>query len=49
MRECRAISVDQHIRSEDMLRVPTDLFTRCGPVDRIRSDTGSEFTAWRGM
>jgi transposase InsO family protein len=44
-RECLAIAVDRHIRSGDVLQVLTDLFTRHGAPDFIRSDNGSEFTA----
>ena len=44
-RECLAIEVDRRIRSGDVLQVLTDLFTRYGPPDYIRSDNGSEFTA----
>jgi transposase InsO family protein len=44
-RECLAIEVARHIRSDDVLHVLTDLFTQHGPPDHIRSDNGSEFTA----
>ncbi len=44
-RECLAIEVDRRIRSGDVLQVLTNLFTRYGPPDYIRSDNGSEFTA----
>jgi putative transposase len=44
-RECLAIAVDRHIRSGDVLQVLTELFTRHGAPDFIRSDNGSEFTA----
>jgi len=44
-RECLAIEVARHIRSDDVLHVLTDLFTRHGPPCHIRSDNGSEFTA----
>jgi putative transposase len=44
-RECLAIEVDRHIRSGDVLHVLTDLFTRHGAPDHIRSDNGAEFTA----
>ena len=43
--ECLAIEVDRHIRSGDVLHVLTDLFTRHGATDHIRSDNGAEFTA----
>jgi len=44
-RECLAIEVARHIRSDDVLQVLTDLFTQHGPPGHIRSDNGSEFTA----
>lgn len=44
-RECLAIEVARHIRSDDVLHVLTNLFTKYGPPDHIRSDNGSEFTA----
>ena len=44
-RECLAIAVARHLRSDDVLQVLTDLFTRYGAPDYIRSDNGSEFTA----
>ena len=44
-RECLAIEVDRHIRSGDVLHVLTDLFTRHGAPDHIRSDNGAGFTA----
>ena len=44
-RECLAIAVAGHLRSDDVLQVLTDLFTRYGAPDYIRSDNGSEFTA----
>jgi putative transposase len=44
-RECLAIEVDRHIRSGDVVHVLTDLFTRHGAPDHIRSDNGAEFTA----
>jgi putative transposase len=44
-RECLAIEVERHIRSGDVLHVLTDLFTRHGAPDHIRSDNGAEFTA----
>ena len=40
-----AIAVARHLRSDDVLQVLTDLFTRYGAPDYIRSDNGSEFTA----
>jgi putative transposase len=39
-RACLAIEVDRHIRSGDVLHVLTDLFTRHGAPDHIRSDNG---------
>jgi transposase InsO family protein len=44
-RECLAIEVARRLRHDDVLQVLTDLFTRHGPPDHIRSDNGSEFTA----
>ena len=44
-RECRAIGVDRHIRSGDVLHVLSDLFTQRRAPDHVRSDHGSEFTA----
>jgi len=44
-RECLAIEVARRIRHDDVLACLTDLFTRHGPPDYIRSDNGSEFTA----
>ena len=44
-RECLAIAVARHLRSDDVLHVLTDLLTRHGAPDYIRSDNGSEFTA----
>ena len=44
-RECLAIEVARSLRHDDVLHVLTDLFTRHGPPDHIRSDNGSEFTA----
>ena len=43
-RECLAIAVARHLRSDVVLQVLTDLFTRYGAPDYIRSDNGSEFT-----
>ena len=45
IRECMAIAVARHPRSDDALHVLTYLFTRHGAPDYIRSDNGSEFTA----
>ena len=44
-RECLAIHVERRLRSDDVLAVLTDLFTRHGPPSHIRSDNGAEFTA----
>ena len=44
-RECLAIEVARHLRSDDVLDRLTDLFVEHGPPDHIRSDNGAEFTA----
>ena len=44
-RECLAIHVQRSLKHDDVLAVLTDLFTRHGPPEYIRSDNGSEFTA----
>ena len=44
-REGLAIHVQRKLRHDDVLAVLTDLFTRHGPPEHIRSDNGSEFTA----
>lgn len=44
-RECLAIEVGRSLKSDDVLEVLTDLFTRHGPPAHIRSDNGAEFTA----
>jgi transposase InsO family protein len=44
-RECLAIEVARHLRSDDVLQVLAELFVRHGAPDHIRSDNGSEFTA----
>lgn len=44
-RECLAIEVARKLRHDDVLACLTDLFTRHGPPDHIRSDNGAEFTA----
>ena len=44
-RECLAIETARRLRHDDVLACLTDLFTRHGPPDHIRSDNGSEFTA----
>ncbi len=44
-RECLAITVARHLRSDDVLHQLTELFVERGPPDHIRSDNGSEFTA----
>jgi len=44
-RECLAIDVARHLRSDDVLYRLTELFVDRGPPDHIRSDNGAEFTA----
>ena len=44
-RECLAIDVARHLRSDDELYRLAALFVDRGPPDHIRSDNGSEFTA----
>ena len=45
-RQCLAIKVGRKIgRALDVLEVLTDLFTRHGPPEHLRSDNGPEFTA----
>ena len=44
-RECLAIHVARRLRHDDVLACLSDLFTRHGPPDHIRSDNGAEFTA----
>jgi len=44
-RECLAIEVSRRLRSDDVLFCLSNLFTRHGPPDHIRSDNGPEFTA----
>ena len=44
-RECLACVVDRHITSDEVLDTLTELFTRRGAPEYIRSDNGSEFTA----
>jgi transposase InsO family protein len=44
-RECLAIDVARHLRSDDVLHRLAELFVDRGPPDHIRSDNGSEFTA----
>ena len=44
-RECLAIHVQRQIKSDDVLAVLAELFTRHGPPEHIRSDNGGEFTA----
>ena len=44
-RECLAIDVARHLRSDDVLYRLAELFVDRGPPDHIRSDNGSEFTA----
>lgn len=44
-RRCLAIQVERRLRHDDVLACLTELFTRHGPPDHIRSDNGAEFTA----
>jgi len=44
-RECLAIDVARHLRSDDVLYRLAELFVDRGPPGHIRSDNGSEFTA----
>ncbi len=44
-RECLAIDVARHLRSDDVLHRLAELFVDRGPPAHIRSDNGSEFTA----
>lgn len=44
-RECLATHFQRQIKSDDVLAVPVELFTRHGPPEHIRSDNGGEFTA----
>lgn len=44
-RRCLAITVQRHLRSEDVLHTLTELFVRDGPPEYIRPDNGPEFTA----
>lgn len=44
-RECLAINVERRLTAEDVLVQLTDLFTRRGVPEHLRSDNGSEFTA----
>lgn len=44
-RQCLAIVTARRIRSDDVLHCLTELFSRHGPPDHIRSDNGPEFTA----
>ena len=44
-RECLAIDVDRHIRSDDALDRLSDLFARRGIPDYTPPDSGPEFTA----
>ena len=44
-RECLAMVVRRHIRSDDVLHCLTDLFVKYGTPHHIRSDNGPEFTA----
>lgn len=44
-RRCMAIQVERKLRHDDVLACLTELFTKHGPPDHIRSDNGAEFTA----
>ena len=44
-RECLAIVVERHLKTDDVLSCLTDLFVKHGIPEYIRSDNGSEFTA----
>ena len=44
-RECLALLTARRLRSDDVLACLTDLFSRHGPPDHIRSDNGPEFVA----
>ncbi len=44
-RECLAIDVARHLRSDDVLYRLAELLVDRGPPDHIRLDNGSEFTA----
>ena len=44
-RECLAIDVARHLRSDDVLHRLTELFVQRGVPEFIRSDNGPEFTA----
>lgn len=44
-RRCLAIVVSRRLRSDDVLHCLTDLFTRHGPPEHIRSDNGP--SSWR--
>jgi len=44
-RECLAIEVARKLKSDDVLEILTEFFTRYGPPTHIRSDNGAEFSA----
>ncbi len=44
-RRCLAIVVARRLRSDDVLHCLTDLMSRYGPPEHIRSDNGPEFVA----
>jgi len=47
-RECLALATARRLRSDDVLACLTNLFSRYGPPDHIRSDNGPEFVATAG-
>ena len=44
-RECLAIDVERHIKSDDVVHRLTEVFVERGMPDHIRSDNGPEFVA----
>ena len=44
-KKCLALPTALRLRSDDVLACLTDLFTKYGPPDHIRSDNGPEFVA----
>ena len=45
-RRCMAVVVERRLNSDNGLHCLTELFVQHGPPDHIRSDNGSEFTAY---